>query len=179
MLLATLQGTDGIETKQYLSNIPANKSITDHMNDMKRPGADSTAHYKYHTDPQQMQDNVMISDENLIQQAQIGTNYDINGIPAQRQSNDLNEMYIQDNNGLKLFDPVTEDPTPDHMAARTSSEYVNTDEEDEVDAIEGSTAEKLQEAFDSQNQYKQHNMHPLKQSNKNSKNTKMKSDDRK
>jgi len=31
---------------------------------------------------------------------------------------------------------VTEEPTPDHLAARTSSEYVNTDEEEEVEGYE-------------------------------------------
>ena len=61
---------------------------------------------------------------------------------APQMSHDINEMYIQDNNGLKLFDPVAEEPTPDHMAARTSSEYVNTDEEEDVENEEESTAEK-------------------------------------
>ena len=36
-----------------------------------------------------------------------------------------------------MFDPLQEEPTPDHMAARTSSEYVNTDEEEDVEPIDG------------------------------------------
>ena len=53
-----------------------------------------------------------------------------------QRSHDINEMFIQDN-GLKLFDPVTDEPTPEHMAARTSSEYVNTDEEEDVEPMDG------------------------------------------
>ena len=55
---------------------------------------------------------------------------------AAQKSQDINEMYIQDN-GFKLFDPLQDDPTPDHGAVRTSSEYVNTDEEEEVEAMDG------------------------------------------
>lgn len=66
MLLATLQGTDGIDGKQYSTGIQTNKSISEHMNDMKRQGADS-AQYQYHTTDQQkhMYNNMMVSEENL------------------------------------------------------------------------------------------------------------------
>lgn len=101
---------------------------------------------------------------------------------APQNSQDINEMYIQDN-GFKLFDPVADEPTPDHGAVRTSSEYVNTDEEEEVEAVDADgQAEQGENQLHaaSGNQYSQHNMHPLKQTSKQNRQiTKMKSDDRK
>ena len=82
-----------------------------------------------------MNDQHLLSSDEVINKLS-GSNhgaappFDLNIMP--QRSHDIQEMYIQDN-GLKLFDPVTDDPTPEHMAARTSSEYVNTDEEDEVE----------------------------------------------
>lgn len=48
-----------------------------------------------------------------------------------------------------MFDPVPDhEPTPEHMAARASSEYVNTDEEEEDDPVEELSPEKQQELYD-------------------------------
>ena len=85
-------------------------------------------------------------------------------------------------NGFKMFDPARqEDMAADHIGARTSSEYVNTDEEEgdfkSDDDFRDSSVHRS-----SKNKYEQHNMHPLKAgSNTRSghRAVKMKSEDRK
>ena len=83
---------------------------------------------------------------------------------------------------MQLFDPANEEPTPDKMQARTSSEYVNTDEEDDnAKGLERRTSEKHMnnDALDMQNNlYMQYNMHPLKNNHKNTASKRQKSEDR-
>ena len=78
-----------------------------------------------------MMDNILSNDENATSLFQAGPQFDLNIRP--QRSHELNqEMFIQDN-AMKLFDPMMDEgPTPDGNAhARTSSEYVNTDEDDD------------------------------------------------
>jgi len=65
-------------------------------------------------------------------------------------------------NGFKMFDPARqEDVAADHIGARTSSEYVNTDEEEgdfkSDDDLRDSSVHRS-----SKNKYEQQNMHPTK-----------------
>lgn len=173
LLLATLQGTEGVEAKQY---------ATGAKQEGKRQGAESAAGYQYRSEHPHLYENLAVSDETLKngQQNLAGTNFDLN-IAAQR-SHEQN-WDSRAGHAVKLFDPVAEEPTPDHLAARTSSEYVNTDEEEEVEGYERSkTAEKQKagDLFESQsNQYMQHNMHPLKNSVKSKHSNRQKSEERK